>query len=189
MVRRHRAFLDGKDVRGRIYIAPHGINCQAGGAAADARAYVDWVAAQPEFQGLYYSLWPSEGHVHPKLRLKERSALISLAGGVDGLGVTDPERRARPLDPQGWRRMLREADEVNARVEAGEEDPSKRRVVLDIRNDYEWDAGHFKWADRPAEEEFSETPVGDGEGDVPEPLKGVDKDAPVMVSAECSGAE
>lgn len=50
MIRRQRAFLADKDIRGRIYIAPHGINCQAGGTAADARAYVDWIAAQPEFE-------------------------------------------------------------------------------------------------------------------------------------------
>lgn len=123
MVARQRAFLADKDVRGRIYISHHGINCQAGGRAADARAYVDWIAAQPEFKGVYYTLWPAAGHVHPKLRLKERSGLISLAGGADGLGVTDPAKRATPLAPQGWREMLREADKINARVAAGEEDP------------------------------------------------------------------
>lgn len=41
-------------------------------------------------------------------------------------------------------------------------------------------------AERPQEEEFAETPVGEGEGDVPDYLKGVDKDAPVMVGA-CAG--
>ena len=50
MMRRQRAFLADKDIRGRIYISPHGINCQAGGSAADARTYVEWIAAQPEFQ-------------------------------------------------------------------------------------------------------------------------------------------
>ena len=47
-------------------------------------------------------------------------------------------------------------------------------VVLDVRNDYEWDAGHFDGAERPAEEVFHETPVGQGDADVPEHLKGID---------------
>lgn len=34
-------------------------------------------------------------------------------------------------------------------------------MVLDLRNDYEWDAGHFEGAERPLEEEFVETPVGE----------------------------
>lgn len=53
--------------------------------------------------------------------------------------------------------------------------------MLDVRNDYEWDAGHFAGAARPAEEVFNETPVGEGDGDVPEPLAGADPDTPVMV--------
>lgn len=58
---------------------------------------------------------------------------------------------------------------------------SKRVVVLDVRNDYEWDAGHFELAERPAEEVFAETPVGPAGEDVPQPLRGVDPDTPVMV--------
>jgi predicted sulfurtransferase len=200
MLERHRKFLEDKDVRGRIYIARHGINCQAGGAAGDARAYVEWVAAQPEFQGVYHTLWPAPGHVHPKLRIKERAGLISLAGGVDGLGVTDPNARATPLDPAAWREMLRRANAATrasaeaaaAAQQAQQQQPEQQQqqqqppiVVLDVRNDYEWDAGHFQGAARPAEEEFSDTPVGDGDGDVPEPLKGHPKDAPVMMY--CTG--
>lgn len=183
MMERQRAFLADKDVRGRIYISPHGINCQAGGRAGDARAYVEWIEQQPEFRGVYYSLWPAPGHVHPKLRLKEKPSLISLAGGVDGLRVTDPAARATPLGPAQWREMLRRADEVNRKVEAGQEE--ERVVVLDVRNDYEWDAGHFQWAGRPQEEEFSETPVGDDDGAVPDYLRGLPKDTPVMMY--CTG--
>ena len=51
-----------------------------------------------------------------------------------------------------------------------------------MRNDYEWDAGHFEGAERPAEEVFHETPVGPpGAENLPEPLVGRDKQAPVMV--------
>lgn len=31
--------------------------------------------------------------------------------------------------------------------------------MLDVRNDYEWDAGHFQGAARPREEAFQDTPV------------------------------
>ncbi|GBF94498.1 hypothetical protein Rsub_07032 [Raphidocelis subcapitata] len=150
MMARQRAFLKGRDIRGRIYISQHGINCQAGGGAADARAYVEWIEAQPEFKGVRYSLWPAPGHVHPKLRLKERAGLISLAGGVDGLPVTDPAARATPLAPGEWREMLRRAEEANSKAQAGQGEAGGRVVVLD-------------WAERPREEEFSETPVGDAE--------------------------
>ena len=46
------------------------------------------------FQGLFYTVWPAEEHMYPKLRLKYRPNLISLAGGMQGLPITDPEARA-----------------------------------------------------------------------------------------------
>lgn len=84
-----------------------------------------------------YTLWPAPGHVHPKLRLKERSALISLAGGIDGLPVTDAAARATPLDPAQWRDMLRGAAAgANGSVAAEAADPvsgARGRVVGRIR--------------------------------------------------------
>ena len=58
---------------------------------------------------------------------------------------------------------------------------TRKTVVLDVRNGYEWDAGHFAGAGRPAEEVFAETPVGQDEAAVPEPLKGAPSDTPVMM--------
>jgi hypothetical protein len=55
-------------------------------------------------------------------------------------------------------------------------------IVLDVRNGYEWDVGHFVGAARPAEEEFRETPRGDDpDRCLPAPLCGVSKSKPVMV--------
>jgi rhodanese-related sulfurtransferase len=59
---------------------------------------------------------------------------------------------------------------------------NQRVVVLDVRNSYEWDAGHFVGAERPVESEFCETPRADDpiEG-LPRPLRGLDPKTPVMV--------
>lgn len=57
----------------------------------------------------------------------------------------------------------------------------KQPVLLDVRNGYEWDAGHFQGAERPVEDAFAQTPVGDDITDVPEPLSGQDPDTPVLV--------
>lgn len=59
----------------------------------------------------------------PKLRIKYKPNLISLAGGMEVLPVTDPCSRATPLKPQEWKSMIAEAKE-------------KRILVLDVRNDY-----------------------------------------------------
>lgn len=83
MVARHKQFIadNGLDsICGRIYISKQGINCQGGGLKAHTEQYVSWVGSQPEFQGLFHTLWPAEGPMFPKLRLKLKPNLISLAG-------------------------------------------------------------------------------------------------------------
>ena len=57
-------------------------------------------------QGLRYTVWPATGQMFPKLRLKTKPNLISLAGGMEGLPVTDPSCRATPLEPKAWKDMI-----------------------------------------------------------------------------------
>ncbi|GLC36573.1 hypothetical protein PLESTM_000461600 [Pleodorina starrii] len=159
-VEEHRRFIErlGLDIRGRIYISSQGMNSQYGGTVEHATTYAEWVKQQPGFQGLFYTVWPADGHAFPKLRLKYKPNLISLAGGMEAMPITDPAARATPLEPAKWKEMIAQAKD-------------KDIVVLDVRNDYEWDAGHFEGAERPAEEVFAETPVGEGEQEVPGYLK------------------
>ena len=80
--------------------------------------------------------------------------------------------------------MLASATPVAPRRDTGAASTSGRSapVVLDVRNSYEWDAGHFEGAARPQEDEFRETPRAEDSSDgLPEPLHNVDKDTPVMV--------
>lgn len=68
------------------------------------------------------------------------------------------QARAQPLAPGEWRAMLRGAVPIQGAA-AGEgpggrrdgEAAERRPVVLDVRNAYEWDAGHFLGAERPRE--------------------------------------
>jgi len=92
------------------------------------------------------------------------------------LPITNPKERATPLSPDQWRAKLKEAQ---APDQGNRQDGQPRPVVLDVRNGYEWDAGHFEGAARPSEESFSETPVNHT---VPSPLKHAAKDTPILES-------
>ena len=61
-------------------------------------------------QGLRYSVWPADGPMYPKLRLKHRPNLISLAGGMEKMPITDPSSRATPLAPSDWKDMIAQAE-------------------------------------------------------------------------------
>ena len=93
----------------------------------------------------------------------------------------DKSQRATSLEPQAWQAMLANAQRVRTDgcAEASEQ-PAP--VLLDVRNSYEWDAGHFEGASKPQEEEFRETPCSADDLDaVPAPLRGLPADTPVMV--------
>lgn len=48
--------------------------------------------------------------MYPKLRLKYKPNLISLAGGMEKMPITDPEARATPLAPSDWKQMIAQAE-------------------------------------------------------------------------------
>lgn len=87
------------------------------------------------------------------LRLKCKKSLISMRGGHNQYEITNPEARATALEPDQWKRMIADAKQVIRRDRgegAGEGGAStsgradaKDYVILDLRNDYEWDAGAF----------------------------------------------
>lgn len=176
VIKAHKDYLRDKDVRGRIYFSEQGVNAQFGGPRKDAVEYAEWVTkTQPLFLGVRYQVKMdrTDGHQYPKMRVQYKPNLISLAGGMSGLPVTDPAARATPLKPSQWRDFLSNGIK------------GQKPVVLDVRNSYEWDAGHFVGAERPLEEEFNETPTESTPVDVPRYLQEADPDTPVMMY--CTG--
>mmetsp|Transcript_17607 Transcript_17607/g.49216 ORF Transcript_17607/g.49216 Transcript_17607/m.49216 type:complete len:493 (-) Transcript_17607:279-1757(-) len=193
-VERHKRFMEeaGLNLKGRVYLSFQGVNAQYSGPRSDAVAYLEWLQEQSGFQDIRCHMWDVEGHQYPKLRIKFRRSLIQLAGGTETLPITDSSSRATPLKPSEWRQMLAEG--------AG---GARRPLLLDVRNNYEWDAGHFKGSARPSEENFCETPAtscdGSGSdsdsgeapadagerGPLPTPLADADRDTPVMMY--CTG--
>ena len=55
--------------------------------------------------------------------------------------------RARPVAPGEWQQLLRHAQVRHGSAEPHQQQP----ILLDVRNGYEWDAGHFQGAVRPLE--------------------------------------
>jgi len=178
----HREYLDGKDIRGRIYISHQGINAQLSGPADIAAAYGEWIKTErPAFAGLAYATFPSPGHAFPKLYVRNK-ALVSLLRDNETLPVTQPEARAEKVSPKRWKQMLQRA---NSKTKASTGDSANGDlppVVIDVRNGYEWDIGHFEGAKRPGEYNFVDTPTGE---QTYEGLEDIPPETPVMMY--CTG--
>eukprot|EP00898_Chlorokybus_atmophyticus_P000342 jgi/Chlat1/1308/Chrsp118S01718 len=193
-------------------VAAHKEFVKLSGRYRDAVAYAEWVKTRGPFVETRPLVAPARDpnrHPFPRLKLKYRAQLVSLAGGTAYLPVTDPSKRAHPLSPHEWRDKLRDAiTGTNNMAEANNHNHNNNNnnntnnhfyhhqnqssnvkpkvVLLDVRNDYEWDVGHFKGAARPSVEYFKDTDVsGSTEGEDAW-LRDVDKDN-TEVMMYCTG--
>ncbi|KAF5733977.1 rhodanese-like domain-containing protein 8 chloroplastic isoform X1 [Tripterygium wilfordii] len=175
-VAKHLSFLEGRDIHGRIYLNEQGINAQYSGPSKDALAYVEWLREDDRFSDILVQISPAlNGHAFPKLKLRYKPSLVQLEGGISHLPLIDPSKRATPLAPSEWRKKLEAVHELD---DASNSTFDKNYVLLDVRNGYEWDIGHFEGARRPDVDCFRSTSFGLSPEEVTasDPLANIDKE-------------
>lgn len=134
-VKNHKRFFKDRDVSGRIYISEEGINGQMSGAQADAEAYMTWLSES--FPGVKFKIHTTDENIFPRMTVKTRKQLVALDEPVD------LSKGGKHVSPKQWREML-ESDEDY--------------LLLDVRNDYEWQIGHFENAVLPPLTKFRDFP-------------------------------
>ncbi|CAA2985666.1 Hypothetical predicted protein [Olea europaea subsp. europaea] len=173
-VSKHLSFMQGRGIHGRIYLNEQGINAQYSGPSKDALAYVEWVREDPRFSDILVQISPaSNGHAFPRLKLRYKPSLVQLEGGISHLPLLDQSMRATPLTPSQWRSRLESVNNNNSSNAV-----NTHCILLDVRNGYEWDVGHFQGAQRPDVDCFRSTSFGLSEPEVmaTDPLATVDKE-------------
>jgi UPF0176 protein len=135
---RHKEFLEARDFKGRIYISHEGINGQSSGLGEHAEEYMAWMRSRPGFEKIDFKIHTADKHAFPKMTIKVRKQLVAIDCAVDF------SKRGEALTPKQWREKLETRD--------------KNTIVLDVRNDYEWEVGHFEGSELPKLETFREFP-------------------------------
>jgi len=131
----HKEFFKDKALTSRIYISEQGINGQMSGTRGDAEAYMRWMHANPLFANIPFKIHPHHENVFPRQTIKYRKQLVALDEEVDLSQIGEH------VSPADWKALLE-----------SEEKP----VLLDVRNDYEWEVGRFDGAVCPPCETFRE---------------------------------
>jgi UPF0176 protein len=137
-VTRHQEFIRDRDITCRVYLSEEGINGQMSASIEDAELYCEWLSQDERFKNIFFKTHVSPEHVFPRATVKYRKQLVALDEKID-LSLTG-ER----VSPEKWRTMLQNRDE--------------KTLLLDVRNDYEWEIGHFEGAQLPKLEAFREFP-------------------------------
>jgi len=134
-VARHKSFLADRDATCRIYISAEGINGQFSATCADAQAYMDWMRQHPEFKDVHFKIHTHHEQAFPRKTIKYRPKLVAIDAEVD------LSQRGEHVSPKRWKEMLETVDD---------------RILIDVRNDYEWKLGRFEGAELPPCETFRE---------------------------------
>ncbi|PLR79894.1 hypothetical protein CVD25_13265 [Bacillus canaveralius] len=126
-------------LKGRILVAKEGINGTVSGTMDQTETYMHTMKQDPRFADMVFKIDDESGHAFKKMHVRHRKELVHLGLEDD---VNPLELTGNYLSPKEFYDQMQSDD----------------TVVIDARNDYEYDLGHFRGAVRPDIEAFRELP-------------------------------
>jgi UPF0176 protein len=118
--------LEALNVFGRIYIAKEGINAQASIPNSNFEAFKKFIYSIPELNGIRLNIAvDDDGKSFWMLKVKQREQIV--ADAIDD-ETFNMHQKGKYVDAEKMNKMLSEGD----------------TVVIDMRNHYEYEVGHFE---------------------------------------------
>lgn len=136
---KHLADCKELGLKGRILVADEGINGTVSGTIEQTNAYMELMKNDPRFSTTIFKIDEAEQNAFKKMHVRYRPELVNLSLEDD---VNPLELTGAYLDPKEFREAMLD----------------ENTVVIDARNDYEFDLGHFRGAIRPEIRSFRELP-------------------------------
>ncbi|MEX0962098.1 MAG: rhodanese-related sulfurtransferase [Simkaniaceae bacterium] len=137
-IKRQKDFLSKLDVKGRIYISEEGVNAQMSASNASAEAYIEWIRKDGNFSCVDFKIHEADEHAFDRLTIKYRDQLVAMDQKID------TRLTGAHVPPKEWAKMIEEKDPDT--------------ILIDVRNDYESEVGHFDGALKPSISTFREFP-------------------------------
>ncbi|AOZ91829.1 rhodanese-related sulfurtransferase [Paenibacillus crassostreae] len=135
----HLKYCKDLGVKGRIIIAEEGINGTVSGTVEQTEQYMKDLHANPLFADMVFKIDESHEHAFKKIFVRYKQELVTFRYDKH----LDPNTiSGKRLSPTEFHEQLQQDDVI----------------VIDGRNDYEYEIGHFRNAIRPDVESFREFP-------------------------------
>ncbi|PWK12842.1 rhodanese-related sulfurtransferase [Tumebacillus permanentifrigoris] len=138
---RHLEFCNSIGIKGRILVAAEGINGTVSGTVEQTDAYMEHMHADPQFADLWFKIDDAPKHAFRKMKVKARQEIVNWSMSAED-DVDPNDMTGKYLTPKEWHELMQREDVI----------------IIDGRNDYEYDIGHFKGAIRPEVETTREFP-------------------------------
>lgn len=132
------ALMQDQDVRGTLLLANEGINGTISGTRAAINAVLAWLRQDARLADLDCKESESERHPFLRTKVKLKNEIVTM--GVEGIDPTHVV--GTYLSPEEWNRVIADPE----------------TLVIDTRNDYEYEVGTFSRAINPNTKTFREFP-------------------------------
>lgn len=136
----HLALCKSLNLKGRILVSHEGINGTCSGTIEETEKYMETLKSIEGFEDTQFKIDLSDDHAFHKLHVKHRKSIITLLPEDD---VNPNEIVGTYLKPKEFYEMLQDEDVI----------------IVDGRNDYEYEIGHFRNAIKPNVKNFKEFPT------------------------------
>ncbi len=141
----HKALCEQLGIKGRFIIAQEGINGTCEGTPESINAYVQEFTSDPRFAHTHIKYSQGTGHSFPKLKIRVRPEIVTLRLGEDDVNPNElTGTHLRPEELHTW----------FEKKNKGEDD----FVIIDMRNEYEHQVGHFPESVLPRLKNFRDLP-------------------------------
>jgi predicted sulfurtransferase len=137
-----RSLCEGLHLTGRIILAGEGINGTVGGTDEQCQEYIAAMNNHELFGGIDFKTATGSSESFPKLKISIKNEIVRL--GVDPTSVTVKDTGIHLTPDQAHELLSNRPDNL---------------IILDTRNDYEWEVGRFEGAENPNIKTFREFPA------------------------------
>ncbi|MGG3448485.1 rhodanese-related sulfurtransferase [Domibacillus aminovorans] len=135
----HLSFCKELGLKGRILVAQEGINGTVSGTIEQTDAYIKAMKSDSRFEDMEFKIDEADEHAFKKMHVRPRKELVTLRLEDD---INPRQTTGKHLDPKTFFEQMQSED----------------TVVIDARNDYEYELGHFRGAIKPDIETFRDLP-------------------------------
>ncbi|KAF1782572.1 Armadillo-type fold [Phytophthora cactorum] len=129
----HEQLCSSLGLTGRVRLALEGINGTLGGSSANVQSYVDAMKQQPQFVDVDWKTSSSQVEPFPELQVRVVAEIVALELPDDAY---DLSLRGKHLTPEQFRSEQLSSDPESI-------------ALIDVRNTYEFNVGHFTGALNP----------------------------------------
>lgn len=129
-VKLHKEICKALQLTGRILLSPDGINGTVGGSKESIDLYRAYMNQHRVFKDIDFKESTSVVKPFPKMQIRAREEIIT----TEAIQKIDWSLRAKHVDRDEFHKWLQRGEDM---------------VLLDMRNDYEWEIGRFVGSVRP----------------------------------------